>query len=545
MASDGPVRTFRFSPTLVRRSGNVAALALFVVLAIIHTWPLASAPAMLSRNDASDTLLHEWTLAWVAHQVVRQPLHLFDANIFYPERLTLAYSDHLFVQSMMVAPLLWVGGSPVLAYNVALIAGFALTGWAMCLLVRRWTGSWLAGVLSGSLAAFNAFTLTRLPQVQDQHMEFFPFALLSLDQLLNQLRLKWALRLALWFVLESLTCGYVLVFAFLSLLVATASRPTEWLGRRFKTIGLAFLVASGTASALLLPFMIPYLIVSRSQGLTRPLWEVALYSAQFSDYLATGGTLHYNLWSHNFFKADALFPGVVALSLAAVAVAAGAAAKDARARMTLAFGIAAFAFSFGANVSWYKLLYYGFPLMKGIRGAARYGQFFLISVAILAGFGLVVIQRRVRRGALALSLALIAVANLEALRAPVHYSRFEPIAPVYAELRRTSNAVVACFPFYGGGSIFENTRYMLASTRFWKPLLNGYSGFAPVSFYDHLVELSGFPDRRAIDFLRTSGVTHVVVEGNMMAPARLAEIPNYPELSLWRTGDNVRIYLLR
>ena len=72
----------------------LASLAFFVGLAIIHTWPLAWAPATLSRNDTADTVLHEWIMAWVAHQTVTNPLHLFDANIFFPERGTLAYSDH-------------------------------------------------------------------------------------------------------------------------------------------------------------------------------------------------------------------------------------------------------------------------------------------------------------------------------------------------------------------------------------------------------------------------------------------------------------------
>ena len=64
-----------------------------MVLTVAHTWPLASAPASWSRNDAADTILHEWILAWVPHQLWNDPLHLFDANIFYPERYTLAYSD--------------------------------------------------------------------------------------------------------------------------------------------------------------------------------------------------------------------------------------------------------------------------------------------------------------------------------------------------------------------------------------------------------------------------------------------------------------------
>ena len=83
------------------------ALALFVLLTVAHTWPLASAPATWSRNDAADTILHEWILAWVPHQLWNDPLRLFDANIFYPERYTLAYSDPLLVQALMGAPLLW------------------------------------------------------------------------------------------------------------------------------------------------------------------------------------------------------------------------------------------------------------------------------------------------------------------------------------------------------------------------------------------------------------------------------------------------------
>jgi len=105
-------------------------LVLFVALAVAHTWPLATNPAHLSRNDNADTVLNEWTLAWNAHTLPRHPLTLFDGNMFYPERLTVAYSETLLVQSVMAAPMLWLGASPVLAYNIVLLAGFAITGFA-------------------------------------------------------------------------------------------------------------------------------------------------------------------------------------------------------------------------------------------------------------------------------------------------------------------------------------------------------------------------------------------------------------------------------
>ena len=66
------------------RNRGLAALALFAVLAVAHTWPLALAPATTGRVDHADTLLNAWILAWVPHALATQPLHLFDANIFFP-----------------------------------------------------------------------------------------------------------------------------------------------------------------------------------------------------------------------------------------------------------------------------------------------------------------------------------------------------------------------------------------------------------------------------------------------------------------------------
>lgn len=168
-----------------REMTGVRAALLFAALSIVHTWPLASAPARLSRNDNADTILNEWAVAWVAHQAHRDPIHLFDANIFYPERRTLAFSEPLIVPAAMGAPALWLGASPVLVYNLLLLAGFTLTGWSGWLLVRRWTGDDAAGVLGGTLLAFNAHTMGRLPHLQAIHAEFLPLSLLALDALLR------------------------------------------------------------------------------------------------------------------------------------------------------------------------------------------------------------------------------------------------------------------------------------------------------------------------------------------------------------------------
>jgi hypothetical protein len=528
--------------------GAAACLAIFAALAVAHTWPLATAPGVLSRNDTADTVLHEWIMAWVAHQVVTNPLHLFDANIFFPERYTLAYSDHLFVQSMLGAPLLWAGASPVLVHNLVLLAGFALTGWTTCLVVSWWTGSRIAGLASGSLVAFNSFTLTRLPQIQDLHLEFFPLALFALDRLLEAPRLRHGLALGGWFVLQALTGTYLMVFSMISLAVAALSRPRDWFGRpngSARTLALSVGAACGIALVALTPFLLPYYFASREVGLGRSLEETQRYSAEWTDYLAAAGRIHFSTWSARFFQGDALFPGVTALVLAAIGVA-SAGARDRRARMVLAFGLVAFALSFGPAFAPYRWMYRVFPLFAGIRGAVRFGQMTLAAIGILAGFGIAAIERRNRsRWATLLCVALVFTAHLEAWRAPLYYSEYRGIPPVYDVLSTVGRrAVLAWFPFYGSAQFHQNAPFMLVSTRTFQPMVNGYSGFKPASYYEHVRALEAFPDAASIRYLQDLGVSIVLVDGRNMRPGSVERLAEFPALSLIKTDGNLGVYLL-
>jgi hypothetical protein len=99
--------------------------------------------------------------------------------------------------------------------------------------------------------------------------------------------------------------------------------------------------------------------------------------------------------------------------------------------------------------------------------------------------------------------------------------------------------VIVCLPF---SEDLCNVRLMLASTRFWKPLLNGYSGFAPLSYFHAAAVLRDFPNRTSIEYLRAQGVTHVVVDAAAVGDARLALIDRAPELSLLSADNRVRIY---
>ena len=136
------------------------ATALFLALATVHTWSLATGPAHLSfLND--DEWLNAWALAWIAHQIPRDPVHLFDANMFHPHSDALVYTEPLIVPGLMAAPIHWLGGSALLAHNLLVFAGLTLTALATYWLVRSWTGDYRAGLLSGALFALSSFSGSR------------------------------------------------------------------------------------------------------------------------------------------------------------------------------------------------------------------------------------------------------------------------------------------------------------------------------------------------------------------------------------------------
>lgn len=535
-----------------RLSRVLIAALLFASLAVLHTWPLATAPARLSRNDNADTMLNTWIVAWVAHTLPRDPWHLFDANIFYPERGTLAFSEPLVVPGAMAIPLIEAGASPVLAYNLLLLLGFVLTGWTTSLIVERWTGDWMAGLVAGSAMAFNAHLLTRLPHLQAIHAEFLPLALFALDRLIARARFSDALLLAIAVSLQGFTSTYLLVFTCAALAVGLLVRPGAWLGPRGWPVMTKLAVAAGAVAVMLSPVLWAYAFADRHQQLERGLDEVALYSASWRDYLTTPGTFHYRLWSHVFFDGrTSLFPGVVAVALAAASLTSGGRFSDPRLRWCIAFGLVGVALSFGPALPGYATLYALITPLRGIRNAARFGWLTLAAVAIAAGYGVAALRRRSnRRTGLTLALLALALVNLEAVRLPIAYRPFHQVPSIYALVAADPNAVVVEFPLYPpDDGIFGNATYMLNSTRHFRPLVNGYSGVVPASYGAHYDDLRGFPDARSIGALGALGVTHVFVHLSELADRRgrqpVEAIQTVRELELLGEQEGIRLYRVR
>ena len=73
------------------------AFLFYLGLAVLKTFPLVRFLGSRIPMDPGDPLLNTWILSWGAHALVTAPLHLFDANIFYPAQNALALSEHLLI----------------------------------------------------------------------------------------------------------------------------------------------------------------------------------------------------------------------------------------------------------------------------------------------------------------------------------------------------------------------------------------------------------------------------------------------------------------
>ena len=72
----------------------------------------------------------------------------------YPYRYSNALLNSNYLVGLPYYIVYSLSGNPCLAYNVMLLLIFFLNAFSVYLLIRLWTGSWLAGIFAGAICAF-------------------------------------------------------------------------------------------------------------------------------------------------------------------------------------------------------------------------------------------------------------------------------------------------------------------------------------------------------------------------------------------------------
>src|SRR5829696_7037331 len=129
--------------------------------------------------DAGDPLFSAWRIARIAHQLVTDPRHLFDGNIFYPLPLTMTLSDSTFLQAMLGAPFILAGADPLIVANALTMIAFPACGLAFFYAGWRITGDPDAALIAGLLGAWYPFHAEHYSHLELHWVMFAPLAAVS------------------------------------------------------------------------------------------------------------------------------------------------------------------------------------------------------------------------------------------------------------------------------------------------------------------------------------------------------------------------------
>ncbi|HEY2282887.1 MAG TPA: hypothetical protein VGH60_04975 [Solirubrobacteraceae bacterium] len=202
-----------------------------IALAVLTSWPLILHMPSRIAPDLGDPVRTAWQVAWVGHAMLHDPLHLFDANAFYPHPLSLAFSDSL----LGYGPAAFFGHGTVAAlvrYNLLFLWAWSLCFVGAYLLARELGLGRLGGAAAGIAFAYAPYRVTEAGHLHVISSGGIPLALFLL--LRGYRRSSRGLVLAGWLVSAwQVSLGFTLglQYCYLLAVLALLALVLWWMGR--------------------------------------------------------------------------------------------------------------------------------------------------------------------------------------------------------------------------------------------------------------------------------------------------------------------------
>jgi hypothetical protein len=482
-------------------------LIVYAVLAIWSTWPVARAPLTTlpigSMHVATVPLFNLWTIWWNADRLAHNFKGYWEAPIFHPNADTFAFSEPQ-PATVVLAPIIWISGSRVLACNVYLWVSLFLNAVFAERLLR------LIGT-SHRVAVGGAIGMLLLPLV---HWQLDVLQLTPLWGILWTWAalLKASRQPSAWHG-AAVGAAFAMTFwmcAHQALLLAVLLCGTVWILPRCwraPALWIAGLAAIVVATPLVLPFVVHMRHVIATHNFVRSADMVNGLSALPGDYSSVPGKLLFPFGEFGARPSWMLSPGWIKWGLAAVGIAFGLARRKWR-RWTIYLLVTAtfgFLLSLGTNLkvsSWepWWMLSKHWPGLSQVRNVFRFAFFVQMTAVVLAAqaiHGMLLMNRRFctarrMRNLAAAVIWLLGIAALAETRPQSPNIAGVPNAAANSAwmdfVRRETPAGqgIACFPFSTGNMVedYEVTaRWMYLGTFHRVPLVDGYSGFFPAEHF--------------------------------------------------------------
>jgi hypothetical protein len=490
---------------LLRRAGVAVSLPGYVLLFGYLTSPLLRwadtvIPAVGNPNDVRYLV---WNAAWVAHALLTNPTHLFDANINYPAPLQLTGSEHSLSNQIVFLPLYALTDNPLLALNALILLSYPAAALCMQLLLMRLgcaaAPSWVGGLLF-------ALGPLQVPLKVEVRCLAFYLPLLALGLTCMHARRSSRIWIGAGVVLV-LLCGCFSSYYFAVIICLTAllwvgidlldQRPVDW-WFALQSVGLVTLS------------LVPLGLISMPYFARRALeWSGPSAGAQvdltptLAGRLSDALPMNIGLWQWGW----ALPYLVLGGSSIVLALATFRWMTPAQ-RRTVVRGL------IFAIVGSFLLLYWLeitrlVPPLQFFRSSFRFLSLLGFGIALVQGGALDLVYRRAGPVLGAAAVMCVAAAGVFTMGSMLRASR---LTPIRAQARRDAYRAVGNVALAaGGGPLLElpllkqfgtlEADAMVGSTYHWLPLLNGFTSYQPPHRALFLATVARLPDRGAIEDL--------------------------------------------
>ncbi|MGH9734813.1 MAG: hypothetical protein ACRD8A_09520 [Candidatus Acidiferrales bacterium] len=404
------------TPQAPRWRNHAIALLVFLALAVVFLLPGSIAPSSALLGYPGDNFQNAWFLWYFARAVTHGQNPFYTHLLFYPSRVTLAWSTSDPIAGLMALPLSLMAG-PVVAYNLSLVLQLALAaffGRLLCLrVVRNEAAAFIGGMAFGFSSVFLAQSLGHLSLVTAFAIPLF---VLVLDGIWKADNPSWTsgIPLGLALLLAALAhYNYAVVcilFAVFWLGVDLARDSRDGGMRLVRRVWKPLAAGAATFIAGFSPFLWMMLRHPAQMPLTRTASHVEVFSADVLGFLIPS-------WNHIVFGRFAqhaldprvfmagyegtVYAGVVVLALAVIGFWTGGIWKGHRAREPWAVRAALLAVMFyllslgpelrllghPLHIPGPARLLYVLPFAKFVSAPARFDVGVVLCLAILSSLG--------------------------------------------------------------------------------------------------------------------------------------------------------------
>ncbi|MFH1965157.1 MAG: hypothetical protein ABIJ42_06395 [Acidobacteriota bacterium] len=508
-----------------------------------------------------DPSLNAWVLQRVTHQLMTDPLHPLDGNVYYPVKNSLTAWDHMTSLAVFNIPFQLISKNPWFGYNLLIFLAYFISALGGYKLAFTLTGNRFCAFWAGLFWGFLFFRVHHISHLQILSFQWMPFCVEALISYLRTEKNRHLFRLVIFTLLQSLVGWYLAVingFLLLTVFVFTVGK---------KNVNKSFFIKGMIAGSIVLIIMLPFILAYSEQAATDKGGMIFSRNAKTSEQILPWDYLHppaatipgqlfknyrYSLWGENalytgFIPLLLIFPGLW-LCFRGKKVFASIAPRR-LALLSCGLILVGGVFSLGHNsltlgipLPWHYVCRV-LPYLGFIRATPRFSLLVYMGILILSAAGLYFMLGKTssQKKKLLFTTVLSALFILEVYpwKLPLnpdrtfHYDEVDIkiseiskeagreliivhlIPTIYSEERENpGKAGVAQVNFFSNDVVKIRQRLvprlMLGSTLHWSRMLNGISYLrSPTKHYMSIANM--FPDERALRLIRLYDIDLVIM----------------------------------